>query len=164
MGRIAFACLLLCAGSAAGAESSTDFGIRVFDGTSVTPEATPAVIRHEGSSARVDLTAIARIGGQWGRVTSTHRTPAHNRYVGGVANSYHLSGQAIDIARRPGVSHWQIVAAYRDAGYAMIEALDEGDHTHLAFGTPHLRGPRPQMVLKDEGGQTRWRIIYAPTR
>ena len=164
MGRIAFACLLLCAGSAAQA-GPTNFGVREFGkawDSPATPEPTPAVIRYGGDSSRVDLAAIARIGGQWGRVTSTRRSVAHNRYVGGVHNSYHLSGQAIDIARRLGVSHGQIVAAYRNAGYAMIEALDEGDHTHLAFGTPHARGPRPQMILREEGGQTQWRIIYAP--
>lgn len=160
--RVSIACSLLCAASAVQALPPTDFGVRVFDGTNGAPEATHAVIRYEGSSAPVDLVVIARIGGQWGRVTSTRRSVAHNRHVGGVPNSYHLSGQAIDIARRPGVSHWQIVAAYRAAGYSMIEALDEGDHTHLAFGTPHSRAPRPQMVITGTGAQTEWRIIYAP--
>ena len=162
--RVSIASLLLCTAGAASALTPTDFGVRLFNGggpVSEPPEPTQAVIR-TGGSARVDLSAVARIGGQWGRVTSMRRTPAHNRNVGGVRNSYHLSGQAIDIARRAGVSHWQIVAAYRNAGYSLIEALDEGDHTHLAFGTPHRRAPRPQMVLREEGGQTQWRIIYAP--
>ena len=44
-----------------------------------------------------------------------------------------MSGRAIDIARRPGVSHWQIAAAFRNAGYRLIESLDEGDHSHFAF-------------------------------
>ena len=57
------------------------------------------------------------------------------------------------------------VTAVEIAGPGFINLrLDEGDHTHLAFGTPHARGLRPQMVLKEEGGQTQWRIIYAPTR
>ena len=186
MGRIAFALALLCAGTAAQA-GSTDFGIRTFDGGRVYSQSdlakavttanaanaattanavnvTPAVVRRSGSATGVDLAAIARLGGQWGRVTSTWRSVAHNRDVGGVPNSYHLSGQAIDIARRSGVSHWQIVTAYRNAGYSMIEALDEGDHTHLAFGTPHRSAPRPQMVVTQEGGQTQWRIVYAPSR
>ena len=165
--RVSIAIVLLSAASAAQAASPTDFGVREFGKAwdkPAAPEPTPAVIRQGGAATRVDLTAIARIGGQWGRVTSTRRTPAHNRYVGGVANSYHLSGQAIDIARRPGVRHGQIVAAYREAGYAMIEALDEGDHTHLAFGSRHRSGPRPQMVITQEGGQTQWRIMYAPSR
>ncbi len=179
MGRKAFACLLLCAGSAAQAASPTDFGIRTFDGGRVYSEkalanavpvtnsvpvanVTPAVLHRSVGTGRVDLGVIARLAGQWGRVTSTIRSRQHNHDVGGVPNSYHLSGQAIDISRRPGVSHWQIVAAYRNAGYSIIEALDEGDHTHLAFGTPHRSAPRPQMVLREESGQTQWRIIYAP--
>ena len=76
---------------------------------------------------------VKQIGAHWGRVTSTYRSPAHNRRVGGVANSYHLSNRAIDIARRPGVSHSQIAAAYRNAGYSLAESLDEGDHSHFAF-------------------------------
>ena len=181
MGRIAFACILLCTGSAAQAATPTNFGVREFGkawdkpsradvvpavlNQTVTPPLTiPGVLNRSLPSARIDLSSVARIGGQWGRVTSLRRSAEHNRRVGGVRNSYHLSGQAIDIARRPGVSHWQIVAAYRAAGYSPIEALDEGDHTHLAFGSPHRRGPRPQMVIQQDGNQTQWRIIYAPSR
>ncbi|CAA9515887.1 MAG: hypothetical protein AVDCRST_MAG91-1880, partial [uncultured Sphingomonadaceae bacterium] len=51
-------------------------------------------------------------------------------------NSYHLRGRAIDIARRPGVRHADLEAAYRKAGYSLIESLDEGDHSHFAFGVP----------------------------
>jgi len=99
-------------------------------------------------------------------VTSTFRSAAHNRRVGGVANSYHLRGRAIDIARRPGVSHWQIAAAFRAAGYNLLESLDEGDHSHFAFGGPgeyKHRGPRPQMVIAQAGEKTEWRIVYAPS-
>jgi Peptidase M15 len=56
-----------------------------------------------------------------------------NRLVGGVPNSYHLAGRAIDIARRPGVTHDQIATALRRAGYNLVESLDEGDHSHFAF-------------------------------
>jgi hypothetical protein len=76
----------------------------------------------------------ARLGAAFGSITSIHRSPAHNRAVGGVPNSYHLQGRAIDIARRPGVSHAQVAAALRTAGYKLIESLDEGDHSHFAFG------------------------------
>ena len=94
-------------------------------------------------------------------MTSTYRSPAHNRRVGGVANSYHLSNRAIDIARRPGVSHSQIAAAYRNAGYSLAESLDEGDHSHFAFGLP-THGQQPQMVAVQSGEKTEWRIVYAP--
>ena len=75
------------------------------------------------------------LGKKWGVVTSVKRSPEHNRAVGGAPNSYHLRGRAIDIARRPGVRHRDLEAAYRKAGYSLIESLDEGDHSHFAFGT-----------------------------
>jgi hypothetical protein len=85
-------------------------------------------------------------------VTSTLRTPAHNRRVGGVPNSFHLRGRAIDIARRPGVTHAQIAAAFRNAGYRLIESLDEGDHSHFAFawdgGAQIAAGPKERELTK----------------
>ena len=80
------------------------------------------------------LNSAAAIGSKWGIVTSTHRTPQRNRLVGGAPNSFHLSGRAIDVARRPGVRHADIEASYRNAGFILIESLDEGDHSHFAFG------------------------------
>jgi hypothetical protein len=80
-----------------------------------------------------NLSEAKLLGSRFGRVTSTLRSTARNRAVGGVRNSWHLSGRAIDIARAPGVRHAQIAAAYRAAGYQLIESLDEGDHSHLAF-------------------------------
>ncbi|QDP20506.1 hypothetical protein FMM02_03725 [Sphingomonas xanthus] len=112
----------------------------------------------------VDMGDIKQIGARWGQVTSTYRSPAHNRRVGGVANSYHLSNRAIDIARRPGVSHSQIAAAFRGAGYSLAESLDEGDHSHFAFGRPNRRSSpvRARMVAVAAGEKTEWRIVYAP--
>ena len=74
-----------------------------------------------------------RIAAAYGVITSAYRTVAHNRDVGGVADSYHLSGRAIDVARRPGVTHVQIARALKTAGYVLIESLDERDHSHFAF-------------------------------
>lgn len=83
---------------------------------------------------------LAAALGQYGRITSTDRSAAHNRAVGGVANSYHLIGRAVDVARRPGVAHWQVAAVLRSSGYQLIESLDEGDHSHFAFA---IRRARP---------------------
>jgi tape measure domain-containing protein len=85
------------------------------------------------STGGTSLNSAAALGDQFGTVTSTRRSVAHNRKVGGVPNSLHLTGQAVDIARDRGVNHATIVAAYRKAGYEIIEHLDEGDHSHLAF-------------------------------
>lgn len=114
----------------------------------------------------------ARIAAAYGSITSTYRSVAHNRAVGGVANSYHLVGRAIDVVRRPGVSHRQLDAALRSAGYNLIESLDEGDHSHFAFGTvsmpaqvapavvrypppPDPAGPETPRVLADDHGTLR---------
>ncbi|WP_084607524.1 D-Ala-D-Ala carboxypeptidase family metallohydrolase [Sphingomonas jaspsi] len=183
-------CAILLAGAAgaASAAPNTDWGIRAVSGDKVTPKTVMApgvsepivrvptsqyvdpavvepVITQKGSFS---IGSAASVGGRFGRVTSTFRSVAHNRAVGGMPNSYHLRGRAIDIARRPGVAHWQIAAAYRAAGYNLLESLDEGDHSHFAFGAPGeikrraFEGPRPQMVIAKADGQTQWRIVYAP--
>jgi len=162
--RAAGALILLTFGTAAAA-ADTDFGVRevgkpVHRASSEPPPAGTWAL--ETSGRAVDMGDIKQIGGRWGQVTSTYRSPQHNRDVGGVANSYHLRGRAIDIARRPGVSHSQIAAAYRAAGYALAESLDEGDHSHFAFGPPKSRGPHPQMVIANSGEKTEWHIVFAP--
>lgn len=163
--RAGIALVALCSSPAVLA-ASTDWGIREVGkpaGRSLANEPLPAgtwALQPDGRS--VDMADVKQIGGRWGKVTSTYRSPAHNRRVGGVANSFHLSNRAIDIARRPGVSHWQIAAAYRNAGFSLAESLDEGDHSHFAFGAPKRRGAQPQMVAVKSGEQTEWRIVYAP--
>ncbi len=148
---------LVMSGAPVWAASPTDFGVRTLSNeASLAKE--PAVW-----GPRVDLRSAAGIGSQWGRVTSTVRSVAHNRRVGGVRNSFHLSGRAIDIARRPGVTHAQIAAAFRNAGYYLVESLDEGDHSHFAFGA--AGGAVRQARLERNSGAslnaTRWRIVTA---
>ena len=87
--------------------------------------------------ARRDVAGAAAVAASYGAITSIYRSVEHNRAVGGVANSYHLQGRAIDVARRPGVTHAMIANALHRAGYSMIESLDEGDHSHFAFGSPN---------------------------
>ena len=103
--------------------------------------ATPAVARTAEipaiatGPAGTEAYRAAVVAASYGSVTSIYRSVAHNRAVGGVVNSYHLQGRAIDVARRPGVTHGQIAAALLRAGYRMIESLDEGDHSHFAFAS-----------------------------
>lgn len=64
------------------------------------------------------------------RVTSTLRSPSRNRQVGGVQNSFHLTGQARDSVPPPGVS----VAEYARRLQALnpgLEVINEGDHVHI---------------------------------
>lgn len=166
MMRTGIALILLASGTVSAA-AETDFGIREVGKATRSTEPPPAGTwaLEESPGRPVDMGSIRQIGSRWGQVTSTYRSPAHNRRVGGVANSYHLRNRAIDIARRPGVSHSQIAAAYRAAGYSLAESLDEGDHSHFAFGTPgrQRRGPQAQMVAVKAGEKTEWRIVFAPS-
>ena len=163
--------LILSAAPAWAASSTTDFGVRAVAGeAALVAEPVVSASRAVSSAVtggRINLAAVAGIGSQWGRVTSTYRSPEHNRRVGGVRNSYHMSGRAIDIARRPGVSHWQIAAAFRNAGYRLIESLDEGDHSHFAFGIGEgpvyrpLNRPQPQQYAQQRSASTQWGMVTA---
>lgn len=164
MKRILLALTVLGPTSAVAATPSTDFAIRT-PGQAVV--LTPIVIEGQPSriasrASRANVSGAAAIGTRWGRVTSTHRSPEHNRRVRGVPNSYHLSGRAIDIARRSGVRHAEIESAYRAAGYRLIESLDEGDHSHFAFGSAGSTAPAA-MATTEQTGVTRWRMVYAPS-
>jgi hypothetical protein len=159
--------LIVLAFATAPAAAETNWGIREIGrpvkaaSSEPAPAGTWAMEQPSGRS--VDMGSVKQIGSRWGQVTSTYRSPEHNRAVGGVPNSYHLRGRAIDISRRSGVSHYQIAAAYRAAGYSLAESLDEGDHSHFAFGPPkHSHGPQAQMVSVQSGEKTEWRIVYAP--
>lgn len=163
--------VLAMSGTAALAAEPTDFGIRTVGkavSAAPSPLASPAASSAGPGwsplSPPIELTAIAAIGRSWGTVTSTLRSPEHNRRVGGVANSYHLRGRAIDIARRPGVAHAQIAAAYRAAGYHLVESLDEGDHSHFAFGSPPSYARQaPQAKDQRPAEITAWRMVSAPS-
>ena len=113
-----------------------------------------------------EISGASRLVSAYGLVTSTFRSVAHNKAVGGVPNSYHLLDRAIDIARRPGVTHQQIEAVLKRAGYNLVESLDELDHSHFAFAalpapasataaanTPPAPTPKPlPRVAADEHG------------
>jgi hypothetical protein len=140
--------------------NGTDFGLRLVGVPATTARAAEAAVESV-ASGRLSLSDAAALGSRWGRVTSTYRSPRHNRAVGGVPNSFHLSGRAIDIARRGGVSHSAIRAAYLNAGYSLVEALDEGDHSHFAFsfGPPRASSLRPAAAKSEV---TQWRVVLAP--
>jgi hypothetical protein len=176
MARFAIGLLVLC-GASAGHAQSTDFGIRTVNGgrAVVTVGVAPKAEARESSSIRASvplsstatwtpirngsasLNSAARLGAQWGRVTSTLRSVTHNRAVGGVRNSYHLRGRAIDIARRPGVTHSMVAAAFRNAGYHLVESLDEGDHSHFAFSFGGSPSYGPGKPVKDR--ETNWGVV-----
>ena len=169
--RVAAAAFILAGSASVAVAQPTDFGVRtvggpkvvtpiVQEGTATAPSAAPA----RQGNVPASLLSAARIGSQLGRVTSMRRSVEHNRRVGGVRNSYHLSGRAIDIARRAGVSHGQIAAALRSAGYRLIESLDEGDHSHFAFNFGAGQQLQSAVALAAKSGEvTTWHMVYAPS-
>lgn len=84
------------------------------------------------SATGVDVDHILRALGA--NVTSGLRSPQHNKAVGGQPNSYHLLDQARDIAKGGGLTLGGIKAAFHERGILLKEALDEGDHFHIAWG------------------------------
>lgn len=140
---------------------STDFGIRTVH--PARPEIFASVAVVPVANSRPNLSLAAALGARWGTVTSTHRSVERNKAVGGVRNSYHLVGRAVDIARRPGVRHAQIEAAFRRAGFHLMESLDEGDHSHFAFGSVQreVRARAPSVAKSP--APSSWRILYAPS-
>lgn len=175
-----FAIGLLFLGCASAASAETDFGVRTVSGergivrvgthakvsqqqftgqTAVARETSSTTNNWTPLGSGVgNLGSAAGVGAKWGRVTSTYRTPQHNRRVGGVRNSYHIRGRAIDIARRPGVTHAQIAAAFRNAGYRLIESLDEGDHSHFAFAFDGSGGSR-MASAPSKRELTQWGVV-----
>ena len=144
------------------APKTTNFAVRTVPGE-MPRAAVQSPVSGLSTPRSGDIREAAVLGSKWGRVTSTWRTAQRNRAVGGVRNSYHLSGRAIDIARRSGVRHADIAAAYRRAGYTLIESLDEGDHSHFAFGS--ARAPRvfAAPMATAETNETKWRMVSVPS-
>ena len=154
-----------------GPVSATDFGIRQLGSPrpraarpapALSPPSSPAVSPSPFRQGPVDVHSASLLGAQFGRITSILRSPAHNRAVGGVANSSHLHGRAIDIARRPGVTHRRIDTALRAAGFHLLESIDEGDHSHFAFGSGAGSRLHAPVTIAQVRELTRWGIVYAP--
>jgi hypothetical protein len=72
--------------------------------------------------------------------TSSRRSPQRNRNVGGVPNSYHLSGQASDRVPPPGMSMTAFAAELKRLN-PTLEVINEGDHVHLEPRRSARRAP-----------------------
>lgn len=122
-----------------------------------------AVLRNampvDPQAVQSDYKALAdQFGAQ---ITSLQRSPEHNRAVGGVPGSQHLTGTGGDFVV-PGAQKAAFMAAARSKGY---EAIDEGDHIHLelppgrsvAAPAPAMTTaqPRPAMTPAQEAANRR---------
>lgn len=65
------------------------------------------------------LEVARRMAGVPFRITSGYRTPEHNEFVGGVANSAHLNGWAADI-KVDNQTRYTVLRALMDAGFNRI--------------------------------------------
>lgn len=95
-------------------------------------------------------------------VTSGLRTPERNAKVGGVPNSYHLSGQARDIL--PPTDPQQAAFIQQQAAANGLEVIDEGDHWHLEPrpGTPIIGRRKEDEAAAKEAAERRVGLQFAP--
>lgn len=111
------------------------------------------------------LDGVAQAAGD-AQVTSGYRTPEHNAKVGGVPNSRHTTGQAVDLVPRPGETMGQLHT--RLSAVPGIKAINEGDHVHVqatgarsgsrvvAEGPPKRRGRELTPQESAQYGPGRW--------
>lgn len=95
----------------------------------------PAAPQGSGAALSEDQAAAAvRSAFPGATVTSQQRTPQHNAEVGGVPDSQHLSGNAIDFVLPKGTTFEQVKQAMVSHGLPTSELIDEGTHVHWAWG------------------------------
>lgn len=87
------------------------------------------------TGSAIEQAALAAVPGL--TVTSRQRSPAKNRAVGGVANSFHLTDQARDFVPPQGMSMTQLATRLKQA-LPGFDVINEGDHVHVE---PTSRGP-----------------------
>ncbi len=68
-------------------------------------------------------------------ITSGTRTPEENAQVGGVENSNHLTGNAMDFVLPEGMTFKDVEARLKEGRFNVKELIDEGDHVHVAWET-----------------------------
>lgn len=99
--------------------------------------------------------AVAPLLSMGARMTSGTRTPEHNAEVGGVANSYHLTGHAADLVPPAGMTMAQLETEARQR-MPGARVINEGTHVHVQWGGS-AGGPAPAAQAGDPPG-----TIYNP--
>lgn len=80
-------------------------------------------------------------------LTSAYRCPKHNRAVGGVEDSAHVRGHAVDIRCASSHERFRIVSALLEAGFRRIEAAPTWIHADTDPA-------KPQDVIFYAAGRT----------
>lgn len=89
------------------------------------------------SSKLIDMLTNARIrAGIPFAITSGYRCPKRNEKVGGVANSSHVLGDAVDIACTSGPDRLKIVSALMKAGFVRIGIASNFIHADVDGSKP----------------------------
>lgn len=92
------------------------------------------------------------------QVNSGLRTPQRNAQVGGVPNSYHLTGQAYDLRPPAGMTTAQYAHALQ-AKFPGVKVLDEKTHVHVQPMAPNrpppeaAAAPTPQPAAQQPAAQ-----------
>lgn len=119
--------------------AALDFGPAVGGPVAPAQPNYAAVSASPNSDFSETLDGIAQKFG--GTVTSGKRSAAHNAEVGGVGNSYHLTGQARDLVPPKGTTMAAYASAIR-AGMPGWDVINEGNHVHVEPG-PQMKVPTP---------------------
>lgn len=129
------------------------------------PPATPG--RGFEQNPNVNLTQAKNFGSRFGTVTNTKRGPGDYERLkkagyNPAKNSLHNTGQGLDIARKRGVTHAQIVAEYKTAGYVLLPGTkDEGNHSHIEIAATPGRGGKPADGIPRVKSAQQWAKLPA---
>lgn len=113
---------------------------------------------NEQVGRQIDLSQAEDIvRGIGGRITSAQRSTAeqqvlYDRYKAGTGSlaakpgtSEHERGQALDVAKAAGITLAALKKAFESQGVHLTEALDEGNHYHVAWGP---KGPSADTLAR----------------
>lgn len=113
--------------------------ISVFGREAFASPDTGQVVIHPDLIHRLEM-LYDRVGGQL-RITGAYRTPERNQAVGGASKSFHLTGQAADVAPAGALSWQELYDAARAAGFGGViwekspqDRAGWGPHIHLDVG------------------------------
>ena len=90
---------------------------------------------------REALNRAQALYGQYIHVTSAHRTPEHNKTIGGAPRSFHISGEAVDIRMPESAGQLaKLVWALSNAGFKGVGVYTTHVHADTRAEATFWRG------------------------